>query len=133
MADPAVVRIFDTTLRDGEQSPGATMTFAEKLKVAEQLVRLNVDIIEAGFPAASPGDIVAVKEIARQTRGAAVAALARASISEIDAAWEAVRDAAFAINDIGPTSPAHFLFPSRQAPLDAEIRSYVQASFTAGR
>lgn len=93
MADPAVVRIFDTTLRDGEQSPGAAMTFAEKLKVAERLVRLNVDIIEAGFPAASPGDVVAVKEIARQTRGVAVAALARASISDIDAAWEAVRDA----------------------------------------
>src|SRR5438309_5667518 len=83
MADPAVVRIFDTTLRDGEQSPGASMTFAEKLKVAEQLVRLNVDIIEAGFPAASPGDVVAVKEIACQTRGVAVAALARASICDI--------------------------------------------------
>jgi 2-isopropylmalate synthase len=93
MTDPAVIRIFDTTLRDGEQSPGATMTFAEKLQVAAQLVRLQVDIIEAGFPAASPGDVVAVKEIARQTRGTAVAALARASISDIDAAWEAVRDA----------------------------------------
>src|SRR5438874_2543351 len=93
MGDPAVVRIFDTTLRDGEQSPGATMTFAEKLQVAEQLVRLQVDIIEAGFPAASPGDVVAVKEIARQTRDTAIAALARASISDIDIAWEAVRDA----------------------------------------
>ncbi len=69
MADPAVIRIFDTTLRDGEQSPGATMTTEEKLQVAEKLVRLNVDIIEAGFPAASPGDLAAVKEIARQTQG----------------------------------------------------------------
>lgn len=93
MADPAVIRIFDTTLRDGEQSPGATMTTGEKLQVAEQLVRLNVDIIEAGFPAASPGDLVAVKEIARRTQGVSVAALARASVSDIDAAWEALGEA----------------------------------------
>src|SRR5437660_1849244 len=93
MADPAVVKIFDTTLRDGEQSPGATMTTEEKLMVAEQLVRLNVDIIEAGFPAASPGDLIAVKEIARRTRGVAIAGLARANISDIDAAWEAIREA----------------------------------------
>src|SRR5216110_2248178 len=87
------VKIFDTTLRDGEQSPGATMTTEEKIQVAEQLVRLNVDIIEAGFPAASPGDLIAVKEIARRTRGVAIAGLARANISDIDAAWEAIREA----------------------------------------
>src|SRR5215469_9485095 len=93
MADPAVIRIFDTTLRDGEQSPGATMTTEEKLLVADQLVRLNVDIIEAGFPAASPGDLAAVKEIARHVHGPAVAGLARATITDIDAVWEAVREA----------------------------------------
>jgi 2-isopropylmalate synthase len=93
MGDPAVVRIFDTTLRDGEQSPGATMTTEEKLQVADQLVRLNVNIIEAGFPAASPGDLAAVKEIARCVRGVAVAGLARANASDIDAAWEGVREA----------------------------------------
>jgi len=93
MGDSAVVKIFDTTLRDGEQSPGATMTTDEKLQVAEQLMRLNVDIIEAGFPAASPGDLLAVKEIAQRVHGVAVAGLARASASDIDAAWEAVRDA----------------------------------------
>src|SRR5579883_1500264 len=93
MADPAVVRIFDTTLRDGEQSPGATMTTEEKLQVADQLVRLHVDIIEAGFPAASPGDLAAVKEIAHHVHGAAVAGLARATLTDIDAAWEAVREA----------------------------------------
>ncbi len=93
MGDPAVIRIFDTTLRDGEQSPGATMTTEEKIQVAEQLVRLNVDIIEAGFPAASPGDLEAVQQIARRTRGVAIAGLARADISDIDAAWEAIRDA----------------------------------------
>src|SRR5947199_1374217 len=95
MADPAKLRILDTTLRDGEQSPGATMTTEEKIQVAQQLVRLNVDIIEAGFPAASPGDLLAVKEIARTTRGhdIAIAGLARASVSDIDTAWEAVCDA----------------------------------------
>lgn len=93
MKDPDVIRIFDTTLRDGEQSPGATMTTEEKLQIAEQLARLNVDIIEAGFPAASPGDLMAVKEIARRIRGVAIAGLARANASDIDAAWEAIRDA----------------------------------------
>lgn len=93
MADPAVIRIFDTTLRDGEQSPGATMTTAEKIQVADQLVRLNVDIIEAGFPAASPGDLAAVKEIAGRVKGVAVAGLARAAVSDIDAAWEALSEA----------------------------------------
>ena len=93
MADPAVIRIFDTTLRDGEQSPGATMTTEEKLQVADQLVRLNVDIIEAGFPAASPGDLAAVKEIARHVHGPMIAGLARATLTDIDAAWEGVREA----------------------------------------
>jgi 2-isopropylmalate synthase len=93
MGGPAVVKIFDTTLRDGEQSPGATMTLEEKLRVAQQLARLNVDIIEAGFPAASPGDLLSVKEIARRIHGVAIAGLARALINDIDAAWEAVREA----------------------------------------
>lgn len=93
MADPAVIRVFDTTLRDGEQSPGATMTTEEKLQVADQLVRLNVDVIEAGFPTASPGDLAAVKEIARHVHGPAVAGLARATLTDINAAWEAVREA----------------------------------------
>ncbi len=93
MKDPDVIRIFDTTLRDGEQSPGATMTTEEKIQIAEQLARLNVDIIEAGFPAASPGDLMAVKEIAHRTRGVAIAGLARANTSDIDAAWEAIREA----------------------------------------
>lgn len=93
MGDPAVVKIFDTTLRDGEQSPGATMTTEEKLRVAQQLMRLNVDIIEAGFPAASPGDLAAVKDIAKLVRGVAVAGLARAHTGDINAAWEGVRDA----------------------------------------
>ena len=81
MADPAKLRILDTTLRDGEQSPGATMTTEEKIQVAQQLLRLNVDIIEAGFPATSPGDLLAVREIAHATRGhdVAIAGLAPAT------------------------------------------------------
>jgi len=88
-----MIRIFDTTLRDGEQSPGATMSIEEKIQIAEQLVRLNVDIIEAGFPAASAGDFAAVREIARRARGVAIAGFARANASDIDAAWEAIREA----------------------------------------
>ncbi|HWQ13651.1 MAG TPA: 2-isopropylmalate synthase [Roseiflexaceae bacterium] len=91
------VRIFDTTLRDGEQAPGCTMTLEEKLEVARQLARLRVDIIEAGFPAASPGDWAAVHEIAREVGtpdGPVIAALARANKDDIDKAWTAIQPAA---------------------------------------
>jgi len=94
MAPEGRVRIFDTTLRDGEQSPGATMTSSEKLEVARALARLGVDVIEAGFPAASPDDLAAVRAIAEAVRGPVVCGLARASRSDIDKAWEAVRVAA---------------------------------------
>ncbi len=86
------VRIFDTTLRDGEQAPGAGLTAAEKLEVARQLVRLKVDVIEAGFPAASPGDFEAVRRIAQETRGGiAVAALARCKDGDPQRAIEAIK------------------------------------------
>jgi 2-isopropylmalate synthase len=88
---PDTVRIFDTTLRDGEQAPGAGLTAAEKLEVARQLARLRVDVIEAGFPAASPGDFEAVQRIARETRGVAVAALARCRDGDPQRAVEAIR------------------------------------------
>jgi len=87
------VLIFDTTLRDGEQSPGISLNTAEKLEIAQQLARLGVDIIEAGFPIASPGDFEAVQAIARQVHGPVIAGLARANATDIDRAWEAVRDA----------------------------------------
>ncbi|HYN70802.1 MAG TPA: 2-isopropylmalate synthase, partial [Candidatus Eisenbacteria bacterium] len=88
------VRIFDTTLRDGEQAPGAGLTAAEKLEVARQLVRLKVDVIEAGFPAASPGDFEAVQRIAKETRGGiAVAALARCRDGDPQRAIEAIKAA----------------------------------------
>ncbi|MGA2467033.1 MAG: 2-isopropylmalate synthase [Thermodesulfobacteriota bacterium] len=85
-----LVKIFDTTLRDGEQSPGATMNVAEKLRVAEQLDKLNVDIIEAGFPISSEGDFEAVRAISRTIKRSEVAALARANPKDIDRAWDAV-------------------------------------------
>ena len=88
------VVIFDTTLRDGEQSPGASMNTAEKVHLAVQLERLGVDIIEAGFPAASPGDFEAVRAIASRVKNSRIAALARASKEDIDKAWGSVKEAA---------------------------------------
>src|SRR5258708_28889342 len=87
------VYIFDTTLRDGEQSPGATMTLEEKLQVAEALDEMGVDIIEAGFPIASNGDFEAVSEVAKRSKNAVIAGLARAIPADIARAGEAVRHA----------------------------------------
>ncbi|MDN5347591.1 MAG: 2-isopropylmalate synthase [Clostridia bacterium] len=85
------IYIFDTTLRDGEQSPGVSLNIQEKLEIAHQLARLGVDVIEAGFPIASPGDFEAVKAIAREVEGPVIAALARIDTRDIDRAWEAVQ------------------------------------------
>lgn len=85
--------LFDSTLRDGEQTPGARLNYEEKLEVARQLARLGVDIIEAGFPISSPGELRAVKAIAEQIKGPVICALARAVQGDIDAAWEAIRNA----------------------------------------
>src|SRR5947209_7398159 len=84
--------IFDTTLRDGEQSPGASMNLAEKLQVALALRDLGVDVIEAGFPIASPGDFEAVQAVARQVQGPVICGLARCNADDIDRAWEALED-----------------------------------------
>lgn len=83
--------IFDTTLRDGEQTPGVNLNKEEKLEIAKQLAKLNVDIIEAGFPIASPGEFEAVKNIAEKVKGPIIAALARAIPMDIDRAWEAIK------------------------------------------
>ncbi len=91
--NPDRVTIFDTTLRDGEQSPGISLNAAEKLEIAQQLARLGVDVIEAGFPIASPGDFGAVQAIAREVHGPVIAGLARAHAADIERAAEAVRDA----------------------------------------
>jgi 2-isopropylmalate synthase len=87
------VAFFDTTLRDGEQSPGCSMNASEKLEIARQLVRLGVDVIEAGFPASSPGDFAAVQTIAREVKGAVICGLARCTESDIRTCWEAIKDA----------------------------------------
>ncbi|HUY98203.1 MAG TPA: 2-isopropylmalate synthase [Verrucomicrobiae bacterium] len=93
-APAGIVEFLDTTLRDGEQSPGATLHLADKLEIAHQLARLGVDVIEAGFPASSPGDFEAVQRIAREVQGPQVTGLARATRGDIDAVHAAVRDAA---------------------------------------
>jgi 2-isopropylmalate synthase len=86
------VEIFDTTLRDGEQSPGISLNTQEKVEIAQQLARLGVDVIEAGFPITSPGDFEAVEAIARNVEGPVICGLARTHKADIDAAWNAVRD-----------------------------------------
>jgi 2-isopropylmalate synthase len=112
------VLIFDTTLRDGEQSPGATMSLAEKLQIAQLLDEMGVDVIEAGFPIASEGDFEAVSKIARTARNAVVCGLARANPTDIDRAWEAVRHARRPrIHTFIGTSPLHREF---QVRLDRE-------------
>jgi 2-isopropylmalate synthase len=92
--DPNRVLIFDTTLRDGEQSPGISLNTQEKLEIAQQLARLGVDVIEAGFPITSPGDFEAVQAISRSVDGPVICALARTAAGDIERAWEAVREAA---------------------------------------
>jgi 2-isopropylmalate synthase len=126
------VRIFDTTLRDGEQSPGGSMTLSEKLEVAEQLERLRVDVIEAGFPASSPGDLAAVQTIARRVRGAAVAALARANREDIEACAEALRGAAEPVLHVFiATSDLHMRYKLQKSR--EEVLAQVEAMVRYGR
>ncbi len=138
-----VVLLFDTTLRDGEQSPGATLNTQEKLEIARQLARLGVDIIEAGFPAASPGDLDAVRQIA-QTVGVeartdksgrpapppVIAGLARANRQDIEAAWEAVRHAQRPrIHTFLATSPIHMEHKLKMRPDEVTARVEEMVAF----
>ena len=134
------VKIFDTTLRDGEQSPGATMTSAEKLEVAHNLARLGVDIIEAGFPAASPDDLEAVRRIAlevgnpahpeSEARVPVIAGLARANKADIDKAWEAVQGAKKPrIHTFLATSPIHMKHKLKMDPEDVVQRVSEMVSY----
>ncbi|WP_026379567.1 2-isopropylmalate synthase [Afifella pfennigii] len=126
------VVIFDTTLRDGEQCPGATMTFEEKLEVAAFLDAMGVDIIEAGFPIASEGDFQAVAEIARRAKTAVIAGLARAHPGDIDRAGEAVRHAKRPrIHTFISTSPVHMKFKLQKEP--EEVLRLVTESVTRAR
>ena len=111
--DQSRVLIFDTTLRDGEQSPGATMTLSEKIEIAELLDDMGVDIIEAGFPIASEGDFRAVSDIARLAKTATICGLARANYKDIDRCWEAVKHARSPrIHTFIGTSPLHRAIPN---------------------
>ncbi|MBK8025879.1 MAG: 2-isopropylmalate synthase [Chloroflexi bacterium] len=137
--DENVVLFFDTTLRDGEQSPGATLSSAEKLEIARQLARLGVDIIEAGFPAASPDDLAAVQRIAREVGtvdGPTICGLARAVEKDIVACWEGVKDAAKPrIHTFLGTSDIHLKYQtglSREEALEVVRKAVALArSFTS--
>jgi 2-isopropylmalate synthase len=126
------VVIFDTTLRDGEQCPGATMTHEEKLDVAEMLDAMGVDIIEAGFPIASEGDFAAVQEIARRTKNAVVAGLSRAAPKDIDRCAEAIKPAKRRrIHTFLSTSPVHMKYKLQKQP--HEVYEMVIAQVTRAR
>src|SRR5436190_7969409 len=126
------VYIFDTTLRDGEQSPGATMTFEEKLQVAEVLDDMGVDIIEAGFPIASNGDFEAVSEVAKRSKNAIIAGLARAIPADIARAGEAVRHAKQGrIHTFVSTSPIHLAHQMRKS--QDEVLEIITATVTQAR
>ncbi|MGD8657641.1 MAG: 2-isopropylmalate synthase, partial [Desulfobacterales bacterium] len=121
------VLIFDTTLRDGEQSPGASMNTAEKLRIATQLEKLGIDVLEAGFPAASDGDLEAVSKIAGKLEKTEVAALARTSKNDIDRAWEAIRHAAKPrIHTFIATSDIHLEYKLKMSR-DEVIKAAVEA------
>ncbi|MFN7322215.1 MAG: 2-isopropylmalate synthase [Methylobacterium sp.] len=121
------VLIFDTTLRDGEQCPGATMTFEEKLEIADFLDAMGVDVIEAGFPIASDGDFEAVTAIAKRVRRASVAGLARAGAKDIDRAGEAVRHGVIPrIHTFISTSPVHMKYKLQKEP-DAVLQLVIDS------
>jgi 2-isopropylmalate synthase len=126
------VRIFDTTLRDGEQSPGATMTLEEKLQIAEALDEMGVDIIEAGFPIASNGDFEAVSEVAKRSKNSVIAGLARAIPADIDRAGQAVRHARRGrIHTFVSTSPIHLAHQMRKT--QEEVLEIITATVTQAR
>lgn len=129
------IKIFDTTLRDGEQSAGVNLNFSEKLEIAKQLERLHVDIIEAGFPAASKGDFASVAEIARIIKGCSVTGLARSVQTDIDAAWEALKSGAEPrLHLFIATSPIHRVHKLKQTKaqvIETAVRTvkYAAAKF----
>ena len=117
--DPNRVIIFDTTLRDGEQSPGCSMNLEEKLKIAKMLEGMGVDVIEAGFPIASPGDFEAVNEIAKVVKDAVVCGLARSGNMDVDAAGEALAPAERKrVHTFISTSPLHMSVKLQMEPED---------------
>jgi 2-isopropylmalate synthase len=126
------VRIFDSTLRDGEQAPGIALDPEQKVAIATQLARLGVDIIEAGFPISSPGDFRAVTRIAQEVQGPTIAALARAQGQDVDRAWEAIKDAADPrIHVFLATSPIHMQHKLRMN--EEEVLATVKSNVARAR
>ena len=129
---PNQVKIFDSTLRDGEQAPGIALGPDQKVMIASQLAKLGVDIIEAGFPIASPGDFQSVKRIAQEVQGPTIAALARAQTSDVDRAWEAIRYAADPrLHVFMATSPIHMQHKLRMS--EEEVITAVKANVGRAR
>ncbi|HBP64523.1 MAG TPA: 2-isopropylmalate synthase, partial [Desulfosporosinus sp.] len=121
------IDIFDTTLRDGEQSPGVALNSDEKLQIARQLAKLGVNVLEAGFPIASPGDFEGVRRIAQEVRSVSVAALARANVKDIERAWEALSGGEFPrIHTFIATSPIHMLYKLQKSPQEV-LEQAIQA------
>ena len=121
------IDVFDTTLRDGEQSAGVNLNTLEKIEIARQLERLGVDIIEAGFPAASKGDLDAVKTIAQTVKNSSVTGLARANVKDIDAAWDALKFSEEPrLHVFIATSPIHMTYKLKMTP-DEVVEAAVQA------
>ena len=126
------IYIFDTTLRDGEQSPGASMNLEEKVQIAEALEEMKVDIIEAGFPIASKGDFEAVSEVSKIIKNSTIAALARANIADIDRAWEAIKHAVSPrIHTFIATSPVHMKYKLKKS--SSEVIEAIKASVSHAR
>ena len=133
MSSDRYIRIFDTTLRDGEQAPGATLNRAEKLEIAHQLARLKVDVIEAGFPIASPDDFEAVKAIATEVKGPRIAGLARAIEKDIRVCWDAVKVAEVPrIHTFISTSPVHMKYQIRKTPDEVLADTRAMVTLSAG-
>src|SRR5690554_3063745 len=127
-----MIKLFDTTLRDGEQSPGCSMNKREKLMLAKQLERLGVDVIEAGFAAASPGDFESVKLIADEIKTSTVAVLARTIKDDIDVAWDSVKNAAYPrIHTFIATSPIHMEYKLQMEPEDVIKRAEDMVAYAA--
>ncbi|HET6475481.1 MAG TPA: 2-isopropylmalate synthase [Thermoleophilia bacterium] len=132
MSSTRHIRIFDTTLRDGEQAPGATLNRGEKLEIAHQLAKLRVDIIEAGFPIASPDDFEAVKAIATEVKGPRIAGLARAIDKDIRVCWDAVKVAEVPrIHTFISTSPVHMKYQIKKTP--EEVLADTRATVSLAR
>ncbi len=126
------IKIFDTTLRDGEQSPGVSLNPKEKLTIAKQLAKLNVDVMEAGFPIASPGDFEAVKKIAEKVKRVEIAALARCNKKDIDRAWEALKNAADPrIHVFIATSPIHMEYKLNLSPEEVLEKAVTAVKYAA--